>query len=336
MRLLSILVVAVTAASVHAAAAQSADAPASAPPAPAVPAGEPPPKVAPVTAMPPTDAGATAQPDSIPPPPTAAPTPAPLLPALANDDPCFDSVHDPVPLGLRDANFDAGVGACVRGEVTARLGAHAIIDTPGFYGQLGGELNFGASFVLTPGLQVGFAYRAPEYQFAQNAVTKATALAYGPLQLHAKASSNLEFGKRPVYGAVFFQASIPYTSAELQTVALGGQLTGLVTLGLGRSWFLHGRFGVVMGATSSGGGTTLRAAGRGGADVNFNLRSWLDLAAGVDIQGGWFRSFDHVLFKVAAHWRVRGRWRVAAGLGAPFFGKDRTNAIVTLGVGRDL
>jgi hypothetical protein len=347
MRMLPILCIAFVAAHVNVVAAQNA----AEPPLPTAPVVEPPAKVAPVTAMPPTDAVPATAPVTVPvtapvtapvtpvavvaPGPVAA-TPAPLLPAIANDDPCFDSVHDPVPLGLRDAGFDAGVGACVRSEVTARLGAHAIIDTPGFYGQLGGELNFGASFTLTPGLQVGFGYRAPEYEFAQNAVTKATALAYGPLQLHVKASSNLEFGNRPVYGAVFFQASIPYTSAELQTVALGGQLTGLVTLGLARSWFLHGRFGVVMGATSSGGGTTLRAAGRGGADVNFNLRSWLDLAAGVDIQGGWFRSFDHVLVKLAAHWRVRGRWRVETGVGAPFLGKDRTNVIFTLGLGRDL
>ncbi len=257
-------------------------------------------------------------------------------PAAATEDFCADAVHDPVALGLRDGGFDAGVGACVRDQVFARTLAHAIIDTPGFYGQLGGELTIGASFIVTRGLQLGFGFRGVDFQFAQNAVSKATDLGYGPLALHLKASSNLELGNRPVYGALYFQLAMPYTSAELQTVAVGGQLTGLLSFPVARSWLVHSRFGLVMGSTSSGGGTTLRAAGRGGADLNWNIRSWIDVAAGLDFQGGWFRSFDHAMAKVAAHWRVRGRWRVETGIGVPFVGQDRTNGIFTLGLSRDL
>ena len=274
---------------------------------------------------------AQAQPTS-----TSVATEAAPTPVAATEDFCADAVHDPVALGLRDGGFDAGVGACLRDQVFARTLAHAIIDTPGFYGQLGGELNVGASFIVTRGLQLGFGFRGVDFQFAQNAVSKASDLGYGPLALHLKASSNLELGNRPVYGAIYVQLAMPYTSAELQTVAVGGQLTGLLSFPVARSWLVHSRFGLVMGATSSGGGTTLRAAGRGGADLNWNIRSWIDVAAGLDFQGGWFRSFDHAMAKIAAHWRVRGRWRVETGVAIPFVGQDRTNGIFTLGISRDL
>ncbi|MBP9086114.1 MAG: hypothetical protein KBG15_08345, partial [Kofleriaceae bacterium] len=252
------------------------------------------------------------------------------------EDLCTDAVHDPVAIGLRDSGFDAGAGACVREQVFARTLAHGIIDTPGFYGQLGGELNVGASFIVTRGLQLGFGFRGIDFQFAQNAVSKASDLGYGPLALHVKASGNLELSDRPVYGAIFAHIAMPYTSAELQTVAVGGQLTGLLSFGLARSWLVHSRFGLVMGATSSGGGSTVRAAGRGGADLNWRLRTWIDVAVGLDFQGGWFRSFDHAMAKVAAHWRVHGRWRVETGLGVPLVGADRTNGVFTFGVSRDL
>jgi hypothetical protein len=247
---------------------------------------------------------------------------------------CTDSIHDPVLIGVRDASFDAARSPCVRSEVIAYVGAHATIDTPNFYGQIGSDVAINANFAVTRMLELGFSFRALNFEFAQNAVTKASDVSYGPLSIHAKAART--FGPRPLYGAVLLDAALPYTNAELQPAVFGGQLSAVMLFAVNRSWFVHSRVGLLMGATSSAAGSTLRAAGRAGVDINFNARRSLDVAFGLEVQAGWYRAFDHLMPKASVHWRVAGRWRLTSALGVPLLGDERRNAVFTLGVGRDL
>lgn len=250
--------------------------------------------------------------------------------------PCADTVHALPWLPMRDAGFDAAVSACPQAMLSARLAARALIDTPAYYGTIGGEMHLAASFVLAPTVAVGFGFRALQYQFVQNAVIQATAASYGPLYVHAKVATDLEFGRRPVIGGVYIAAALPFTSQALDTAAGGGQLSGVLTFPLGDRLVVHGRFGLLVGASSSGGGTTVRAAGRGGADLAWRTTSWLDLLAGFELQGGWHRAFDHVLVRMSARGRVYGEWAVEGAIGVPLFGAERTDGVLSLGVTRDL
>jgi hypothetical protein len=258
-----------------------------------------------------------------------------LRDTTALDAPCANTRGEPVTISARHTGVDAGVSACPRTEVFAKSFVHVLLDTPNFYGALGTDVSIGASFLATHGVQVGFAFRGLSYEYVQNAVIKVSELSYGPLQLHAKASTDWQLAGRPAAAAIYLQATVPLSSS-LDTTVTGGQLSSNLTLGLAKSWLLHTRMGLIVGATSSSGGNTFRAAARAGVDVNFHAARWVSLAAGLDVQGGWYRAFDHLMPKITGHFRVSGPWRVESGFAVPLFGSERADLLFSLGGARDL
>ena len=256
-----------------------------------------------------------------------------LAPGIAiaderDDDPCKPSVIDPIVTPVRDVELDAQRSACMRQDLSVRLLSHALIDTPGFYGSLGGELAVGGRIVVREAHELSAQLRVVDFSFVQNAVNKVTNTGFGPLVLGAAAGGFIGTGAR---GAVALQLELPYTRDHMDTTHVSGQLGGIVTGQLAPRVLLHGRLGALAMHAASLAGTTHRLAFRAGSDVVWHLRARLALLAGADLSAGWYGGFDHVLVRAGVHWQLRRTdWRLRAGLGAPVGGDERTNAVLDL------
>jgi hypothetical protein len=252
-----------------------------------------------------------------------------LAPALAAADPCDSAVIDPIVTPVRDVDLDAQRSACLRQELSAGLVAHALIDTPGFHGVLGGDLAIAGRLRVREYLELSAQLRVVDFSFVQNAVNKTTNTGAGPLVVGA------------AYGfsraAIVAQLELPYTRNEMDTLHVSGALGVVYTGPLADELVLHARLGALgMHAESVAGGTN-RLALRAGTDVAWHLRTRLALQAGAEISAGWYGGFDHVLLRAGVHWQMTATdWRLRAGLGAPVGGSERTNAVLDLAVVRGL
>ena len=255
-----------------------------------------------------------------------------LIPGLAYaDDPCEFTVADPVITPVRDVALDAQRAACVRDDVAVGMLAHALIDTPGFHGVLGGDLLVGVRFSIKKAYELSAQLRVVDVTYVQNAVNKATHIGGGPVVLGGVATTPLGAAR----AGVLLQLELPFTRDRMDTMHFGGQLAAIISDRLTDRLVLHGRLGGVGMVASSLGGDTSRVAFRAGADLAWHLRERLALSAGAEISAGWYGGFDHVLFRAGLHWQPTDRWRLLAGLGAPAFGDERTNAVIVVTVAHD-
>jgi len=260
-----------------------------------------------------------------------------LAPAFAGaddahgDDPCTAAVIDPVVTPVRDIDLDAQRSACMRQDVSARLLSHALIDTPGFHGVLGGDLALGGHLIIRKAHELSAQLRVVDFSFVQNAVNKVTNAGFGPLVLGAAAGNWIGAGAR---GAIALELELPYTRDQMDTLHVSGQLAGLVTGKLADRVILHARLGTLGMYAESVAGSTHRLAFRAGTDIAWHVRARVALMGGADISAGWSHGFDHVLLRAGVHWRMTrgGDWRLRAGLGAPVGGAERTNAVLDLAV----
>ncbi|MBA3453707.1 MAG: hypothetical protein H0T42_11500 [Deltaproteobacteria bacterium] len=248
-------------------------------------------------------------------------------------DPCRDSILDPVATPVRNVAIDAQRGACLRDEIGTGLLASALIDTPGFHGVLAGELRLGGRTRIGRAFELGFGVRVLRYSFVQNAVNKVTKVATGPITLTAARAGQLGDGARV---ALVGTIEVPGTRYDQETTHVSGELTGVVSAAMTEHVVLHARLGALAATASSAGGRTHRFALRAGADLSRALGRRLAVAGGADMEAGWYGGLDHVNLRVSLHLRFTGLWRGQIGMGIPVGGEERTNAILHLGVLRDL
>jgi hypothetical protein len=250
--------------------------------------------------------------------------------ARAEEDPtpCADAVIDPIVTPVRDGQLDAQRGACLRQQVWAGIGAHALIDTPGFHGVLGGGLELGGSVIVAKAHELSAALTLVDYTFVQNAVNKVSHLGYGPVVLGAAANGSIGRGAR---GALALRVEVPFTDDQTDTLRSSAQLLGVVSGALAARHVLHARLGAIGRLTSSLGGETRRIALVAGGDFAWQLRPRIAVHLGGEVMAGWDVSVDHFLLRAGVHWRIRGAWRLRAGVGAPL-GAERTNAIIDLAI----
>lgn len=248
-----------------------------------------------------------------------------LVPSLAAADPC-EAVRDPIVTPVRDAYLDAQRSACVRDEAFVALAPHALIDTPGFHGVLGGDLSLGGRLVVHE-IELGVQVRAVDFAFVQNAVNKVTHTGFGPVVIGAAANRG--------NAAIAARLELPYTQS-FATVRTSAALEGLYSADLGRTFTLHGRLTALGMVASSEAGETHRLAFRAGADLVWQPRPAVALQAGADLVAGWAHGFDDVLVRAGVHWAMTGLWRLRSGVGLPLGGSERTNAIVDVALVHDL
>jgi len=256
---------------------------------------------------------------------------APL--AAAPRDPCRDSILDPVATPVRDVGIDAQRGACLRNEIGGGLLASALIDTPGFHGVLGGGLNAKGRMRIGHSFELDLGLRIFRYQFVQNAVNKVTKVQTGPVTLGAMWAGRLGDGSRV---ALVANVEIPGTRYEQDTTHVAGELTVVASAAISEATVLHARLGALGSTAFSAGGRTHRFALRAGVDLTRAFGQRLSLAGGADVEAGWYAGLDHVNVRLALHLRLTGPWRGQLGVGLPVGGEERTNAIIALGVVRDL
>ncbi len=256
--------------------------------------------------------------------------------AAADDvplDPCRDSILDPVATPVRDVGIDAQRGACLRDEIGAGLFGSALIDMPGFHGVLGGGLRAAGRMRIGSSFELDLGLRILRYQFVQNAVNKVTKIQTGPVTLGGMWAGRLGDGSRVALVATL---EIPGTRYEQDTTHLGGELTAVISAAMSETTVLHARLGALGATAFSAGGSTHRFALRAGADLTRSFGHRLTLAAGADVEAGWYAGLDHINLRLALHLRLTGPWRGQLGVGLPVGGEERTNAILALGVVRDL
>lgn len=245
---------------------------------------------------------------------------------------CEVTLFDPVVTSLRDAGTDAQRTACLRSELSVHLPLSALIDTPGFHGEIDGALQLGGRYTISTKLELSASVRAARYTFVQNAVNKATEIQLGPLVVGAA------YGRRWGVSAVAIAGTleVPYTRDNLDTAHVTGALTVLATNRLTRSATLHSRLGLVGGRAWSLGGSTGRMAFRAGVDVVRRVGDRWALGLGAEIQAGWYDGFDGTMIRLGAQRRFGRYVRGMIGVGLPVGGDERTNAIIDIGVLGDL
>lgn len=249
------------------------------------------------------------------------------------DVPCTDPVFDPVVTPVRDVAIDAQRTACLRDELSTHLVGHALIDTPGFHGVLGGDLRIAGRMRLGRRFELDATLRVLDGTFVQNAVNKVTDLSFGPLTIGGAWSDALGAG---AVIALVGSLEIPYTRDEHATVHTAGELTAVVTGQVAVRTVLHARLGALGAVAASAGGDTERLALRAGLDLAHRLRRAISFQLGAELQAGWYAAIDHVNVRTGVHLRFGGRWRGAVGIGIPVGGEERTNVVFDLGIIRDL
>lgn len=245
---------------------------------------------------------------------------------------CDDTLIDPVVTALRDGAIDAQRSACLRRELSIHLPITALIDTPGFHGEIDAALQLGGRYAVAERLELSASLRAVRYQFVQNAVNKATEAELGPLVVgvaHGK-----RFGASAV--AIAGTLEVPATRAGTDTTHVAGAVTLLATNRLTPRTTLHSRLGFVGMRAWSLGGSTGRMALRAGGDLVRRIGERWALDLGAEIQAGWYDGFDGTTIRLGAQRRFGERVRGGLGVGLPVGGDERTNAIIDLAVIRDL
>lgn len=259
---------------------------------------------------------------------------APAVAAADPIDPCADKVVDPIVTPVRDVALDAQRSACMRDEVSAGLDTHALIDTPGFHGVLGGDLALGGRLVVHKAHELSIQLRVVDYEFVQNAVNKITNAGVGPIVIGGAAGKPIGDTAR---AAIVVRVELPFTRDQMDTTRTSGELAGVVTGALGHAVTLNARLSALGMHASSLAGSTSRLALRAGTDLVWQPRATVGVQAGADLMAGWSHGFDDVLLRAGVHWAIHGGpWRLRSGIGAPVGGSERTTAVVDITLLHDL
>jgi hypothetical protein len=261
-----------------------------------------------------------------------------MVPAIAFADPtdvCDHAIVDPIVTPVRDAYLDAQRSACFRNELSAGLDAHALIDTPGFHGVLGGDLALGGRMVIKKAHELSLHIRVVDYEFVQNAVNKVTNTGVGPIVIGAAAGKPMSDTSRI---AAVLRVELPFTRDNMDTTRSAGEVGVVVTGWLGHRFVLNARLSLLGMHASSTAGSTSRLAFRAGTDIVWKPQTRnVAFQAGADVMAGWTHGFDAVIARAGIHWAIHGGpWRFRSGVGVPIGGTERTNAILDITVLHDL
>lgn len=252
-----------------------------------------------------------------------------LVPGIAHGGPCEHDLTPPAEVGLRAAGLGAPRTACVEKTLRLDVLGAAAIDVPSFYGTLGTRVALGVRWPARGWEISGDLYPA-ELQFSQNASIKATELGVGGGALGALRSFAISMGGHAVVVAPAVRLVLPLQNsmhptfagaAELAVHAATRPLAWLTVDGhlsaAGEAYAPAGGYDGLAGVTLGG--------GAGAAPVR-----WFAAHAGLEAGAGWHGGFDHLLARVAVHFRVGASNRMVLGVAAPLAGAERTDLVIGL------
>jgi hypothetical protein len=256
---------------------------------------------------------------------------AALAPAAAAEPHalCDGGDFEPASVAIRDTGIDAARSACTRAAIRFRARGLAEVATDDFFGTVSSSLFAEARWLILAGVELEVGARLVDYRFAQNAVLSDDEIGAGPIIAGIGQARPLRrFGKAAMW-APRLRVEVPRTNSALDATPFSASPSATLTLIWSDATRTHSRAGLLLWLARGPTGLDSRAAAAVSTDVAWR-RSWLTLTAGGELQAGWHRDFDHFLARGAV--RIGGDIGVDLAAGAPLFGAERTNGVVTLGV----
>lgn len=233
----------------------------------------------------------------------------------------------PIRIGFSAGDLGTGHRACARSEVALWVRGAAIIDTKDFYGALGATGLLSGSYAFGPGrrAEVFGTLAFVDFQFAQNASLKGTALGFGPITLGAGYSLPLP---RDVTLA-------PYGRVLLPTATLGAKTMG-AELGMSLSWHPRSFFelhalaalDVTFGVDRSPGAP--RSGALASLGVVFAPWTWLALGLDLAMHLGSRAPLDYLAPAVALRFRLYRGLGLELAATLPLLGADRHDFLAAL------
>jgi hypothetical protein len=231
----------------------------------------------------------------------------------------------PVALGFAEADLAAPRRACPRTEIGLSIRAQAIIDTPNFYGNLGGQGALFGSWAVRPTLELFAALEALTVGFTQNATLTTTQFTLG----HFTAGGTLIVLDRKasrLTGALTGRLLLP-TSFEIPGMRLIGGEIGYNTVWQLLGWLaLHGGVAINVTAGVGAAASDPRVGGVAVFGAEFVPFSWLAFV--LDFSGRLGRTTS-VAPALALRFRI-GSLGIEAGGTLPVAGTDRHDFLGTL------
>jgi hypothetical protein len=181
-------------------------------------------------------------------------------------------------LGLADVDFGAGRRACPRSEKAFLLRGAALIDTPGFYGNLGASGMLHASFALRPYFEMFSTLEFLRFQFVQNATLKGTSAALGQMTI----GWNARFVERPHVALSQYTRWMLPTNAPSNVRVVGGEVGLALSYRPKARFALHSFIAGDITAGISAGPLSPRAGLSAGLGVQW--APWRFFALALDLQ----------------------------------------------------
>jgi hypothetical protein len=255
------------------------------------------------------------------------------LASAARAQPCTGLVDaGPLLAGPGATDFGQVPEACGATDLFLRLRGELVLDKDDFYGVVTVGTTLRGRYRLSDRWSVSAAFDPATWRHPVNAVVSSNGVGVGPATLAVQRS----FGWRRTELGVYARALLPLDTARHYGVRFGGEL------GVTASRRVRARGSVRAGLTVPAtlvviGGVGRRAFFPGAlVEYAFAPRPWLALSAGAvgRVQLAPTRSLLAVAARAAVRMETRRGWHFGLAGDVPAGGTDRTDATVTLFVGR--
>lgn len=247
---------------------------------------------------------------------------------------CASGDFEPAAVAIRDSGIDAARSACTRSAFRARARGLAQIDTANFFGSLSSSMFVSARWLILAGVELELGARLVDYRFAQNAVLTDDEISVGPAVVGiSQARPHRRFG-RPAIWAPRLRIEIPRSDSGLDATPFSASPSATLTIVWSEATRTHSRAALLLWLARGSTGLDSRAAAAASTDIAWRPGTWFTLSAGLEVQAGWHDGFDHLLARGAV--RFGGDTGVDVSAGAPLWGEERTNAVLSVGFSRSM
>jgi hypothetical protein len=249
--------------------------------------------------------------------------------------PCFGLVSSgPLLAGPGATDFGQAPEDCPSNDLFLRLRGEVLADAPDFYGAITAGATLRGRWQFLPSWTLSAALDAATLRYPINAVITSTGVGFGP----ATVGIQRTFLGQRLAAAPYARLLLPFDSARHEGTRFGGEVgatasyrlcdCGRLTAGLSLPATLVAIGGVGHGIFTPG----------GLVEGVYAPRPWVAFSAGaaVRVQAAPHGALSAAAARLAARFENRCGWHLAVAGDIPFAGDDRTNATVTIFVGRGL
>ena len=240
----------------------------------------------------------------------------------------------PLAGGIGPADFGAVPEACAATDASLRLRAELGLAStaPDYDRRFIGAATLRGRYQLGERSTVSFAADAFNYHYVSNAGLASHGASVGP--------GTVAFQRTFAAGAetaasVYARALVPLDSARQNGFETGLEIGGGLRMSLGTRWIVDGGLALAAPTDVVGGQIHARIVSTALAEAWLRLRSWVAVAAGMDLRLQASPDFEvaSAIPRVAARFRLPRRFWTAVLVEVPVAGQDRTDLITGLFLG---